>query len=115
MAISFYLQSKKNPAPIYVRIREGVSIDAKAKANFSINPDRFDGGSVKQLKDPRGATAELKKVVAKENEGLISLQKKLDALKNKLSTLLNEKKDFEQINSDWLKDIINPKNEKIAH
>ena len=114
MAISFYLQSKKNPAPIYVRIREGVSIDAKAKTNFSINPDRFDGGSVKQLKDPRGATAELKKVVAKENEGLISLQKKLDALKNKLSTLLNEKKDFEQINSDWLKDIINPKTEKIA-
>lgn len=34
MAISFYLQSKKNPAPIYVRIREGVSIDAKAKQTF---------------------------------------------------------------------------------
>ena len=64
MAISFYLQSKKNPAPIYVRIREGVSIDAKAKTNFSINPERFDGEGIKKLKDPKGATAELKKVVA---------------------------------------------------
>jgi integrase len=114
MAISFFLQSKKNPAPIYVRIREGVSIDAKAKTNYSINPERFDGGSVKQLKDPRGATAAVKAENQKENASLITLQNQLDALKNKISTLLNEKKDFEQINSDWLKDIINPKTEKIA-
>jgi integrase len=114
MAISFYLQSKKNPAPIYVRIREGVSIDAKAKTNFSVNPERFDGGGVKQLKDPRGATAAIKAEIAKENKGLINLQNQLDTFKTKLSTLLNERKDFEQINSDWLKDIINPKTEKIA-
>lgn len=114
MAISFYLQSKKNPAPIYVRIREGVSIDAKAKTNYSINPDMFAAGEVKKVKDPKGATAAIKAEVKKENEGLIKLQNQLNTFKTKLSTLLNERKDFEQINSDWLKDMINPKTEKIA-
>ena len=67
MAISFYLQSKKNPAPIYVRIREGVSIDAKAKTNFSINPERFEKGSVKKVRVPSGAGEVAKAEVQKEN------------------------------------------------
>jgi integrase len=114
MAISFYLQSKKNPASIYVRIREGKGIDAKAKTNFSINPERFEKGSIKKLRVPSGAVAEVKAAVQKENTSLINLEKDLYKLSSELTTLLNERKDFEQINSDWLKDIINPKVEKIA-
>jgi integrase len=114
MAITFYLQSKKNPASIYVRVREGVSIDAKAKTNYSINPDRFDKGSTKKLRVPSGATAEAKAEIQKENSALISLDKDLSNLSSTITTLLNERKDFEQINSDWLKCIINPKTEKIA-
>ena len=114
MAISFYLQSKKNPAPIYVRIREGVSIDAKAKTNFSINPERFDKGSVKKVRVPSGAGEVAKAEVQKENTTLIKLGKDLSNLSSEITTLLNDKKDFEQINSVWLKAIINPKIEKIA-
>ena len=40
--IKFYLQSKKNPAGIYVRLREGRSIDAKTKTNFVINPSDWN-------------------------------------------------------------------------
>lgn len=44
--INFYIQSKKNPAGIYVRLREGRKIDAKAKTNFLINPS--DWNPIKQ-------------------------------------------------------------------
>ena len=114
MAITFYTQSKKNPAPIYVRIREGVLIDAKAKTNLSINPEKFDKGKIKKIKVPSGADAIKKDEVRKDNASLIALQSQIDSLNTKITTLLNHKKDFEQINSDWLKDIINPKNVKIA-
>ena len=40
--IKFYLQSKKNPAGIYVRLREGRNIDAKAKTNFVLNPSDWN-------------------------------------------------------------------------
>jgi len=51
--INFYLQSKNNPAGIYVRLREGVSIDAKAKTKFAINPADWSTtkGQPKNLKD----------------------------------------------------------------
>jgi len=35
--IKFFIQSKRNPAGIYVRLKEGRNIDAKAKTKFSIN------------------------------------------------------------------------------
>lgn len=114
MAISFYIQSTKNPASIYVRIREGKGIDAKAKTNYSINPVRFDKGIVKKVRVPSGASVELKAEVQKENTSLINLEKDLSKLSSELTTLLNERKDFEIINSNWLKDIINPKVDKIA-
>ena len=114
MAILFYIQSKKNPASIYVRIREGKGIDAKAKTNYSINPERFNKGSIKKFKIPGGANADVKADVQKENASLINLEKDLSKLSSDLTTLLNERKDFEIINSDWLKNIINPKVEKIA-
>lgn len=114
MAITFYLQSKKNPAPIYVRIREGVSVDAKAKTNLSINPERFEKGKIKKVKVSSGASADIKVEIQKENTALISLQSQIDILNTKITSLLNHKKDFEVINSDWLKEVINPKTEKIA-
>ncbi|TDW51583.1 integrase [Flavobacterium sp. 270] len=114
MAITFYLQSIKNPASIYVRIREGRDIDAKAKTNLSINPERFDKGKIKKVKVPNGATAESKAEVQKENSSLINLEKDLAKLSNQITTLLNEREDFEIINSDWLKNVINPKVERMA-
>jgi hypothetical protein len=114
MAILFYLQSKKNPAPIYVRIRQGKEIDAKAKTNYLINPELFENGKIKKYRVPSGADTDTKLEFKKKNNPLIELEKNLSDLSNQLTTLLNNKKDFEIINSDWLKDIINPKIEKIA-
>ncbi len=51
--IHFYLQSKKNPAGIYVRLREGRSIDAKAKTKYAVNPEDWSTskGQLKSMKD----------------------------------------------------------------
>lgn len=108
MSITFYLQSKKNPAPIYVRIREGIEIDAKAKTNLSINPSNFKKGSIKLHKKMPGADANIKKEIQEKNRGLIKLQKELDDLKTSLTDLLNSRKSYETINSKWLNYILNP-------
>ena len=114
MAITFYLQSVKNPAPIYVRIREGKGIDAKAKSNLSVNPDHFKKGKIKLLKSVSGATASLKKEVQEKNSTLNNLQKDLDDLRSRITDLLNNRKEYETINSKWLKSLLNPKKESSA-
>lgn len=114
MAILFYTQSKKNPAPIYVRIRIGKGIDAKAKTNYSIDPEQFINGKTKKVKLMPGADTETKIEIQEKNTILINLDNNLSSLSNQLTNLLNEKQDFEIINSDWLKEVINPKTEKIA-
>ncbi len=91
MAIIFYLQSKKNPAPIYVRIRQGRTVDAKAKTNFSIDPSLWHGGKIKKVKEPAGADADVKKSVNDKNKALILLEKKLADLANHITHLLNDK------------------------
>lgn len=114
MAILFYLQSKKNPAPIYVRVRMGQSIDAKAKTNLLISPEFFDKGKIKKVKVPNGVDADTKIDFQQQNTSLIEIENEMNVLTNKLTNLLNVRKDFEVINSDWLKEVINPREEKIA-
>jgi hypothetical protein len=94
MAINYFLQSKKNPAPIYVRIREYSGIDAKARTKYSINPKLWSTskGQPKNLADE-----EFKKL----HEDLISFKAKLNAR-------LNKRQPNETINTQWLKDYINP-------
>jgi len=91
--INFFLQSKNNPAGIYVRLREGRSIDAKAKTKLAINPlDWSDKkGQPKNLSD-----ANLKKL----NNDLAKLSTDL------LNHYNNSAK--HTINSQWLKEFINP-------
>lgn len=114
MAILFYLQSKKNPAPIYVRIRQGKEIDAKAKTNYFINPEQFEHGKIKKYRVPPGSDTDTKIEIKNKNTPLIELEKNLNDLSNRLTTLLNNKKGFEIINSEWLKEVINPKTDKTA-
>jgi len=107
MAISFYLQSKKNPASLYVRIREGI-IDAKANTNLKVNQEEFNKGQIKYFKSPTGASANIKKEIQDKNNYLIELQDSLSSLKNKLTNLLNNRNSNEQIDSRWLNEVINP-------
>lgn len=115
MAITFYTQSKKNPSNIYVRIREGRDIDAKAKTNFKIDPSIFIKGRVRLVKIPPNVDAMVKKENQELNRKLIELQNKINYLNSYLTNLLNDRKDYETINSKWLKATINPKkdNESI--
>ena len=111
MTIKFFLQSNTNPASIYVRIREGKHIDAKANTGFLVNPDAFNKGDIKLFRINPKATGENKITIQEQNNYLNELQAKLDNLRNHISNLLNNKKDYEIIDSKWLKAVLNPSNE----
>lgn len=92
--IKFLIQSSKNPAKIYVRLREGRSIDLKVATSYLVNPNDWNSskGKVKHTKD--------------ENLRLID-----ERLKNIQSDLLKEyNKNIGEIAFDsfWLKSFLNP-------
>ena len=99
--IKYFIQSKNNPAGIYVRLKEGRSIDAKAKTKFAINHNDWSAtkGQPKNLKD-----ASFKK-----------LHKELTTLSTDLLNHYNNSVGKNAINTQWLKDFINPpqKNDSI--
>jgi site-specific recombinase XerD len=92
--IKFYLQSKKNPAGIYVRLREGKDIDAKAKTKFAINP--FDWSSSKE--QPKNL----------KDEGFKKMASDLLKFKSKLLAHFNNSIEYSTIDSSWLKAFISP-------
>lgn len=107
MNISYYLQGKKEIVSIYVRIRD-TNLDVKTSTKLKVNPKHFKNGVVRQIKNKPNATAEIKKEVSKQNENLIQLQKKLDSIRENITNAYNNIKDYEIINTDWLKRILNP-------
>jgi integrase len=92
--INFFIQGDNNPTGIYVRLREGVSIDAKARTKFAINPTNWSKNKryLKNTKD-----SELKK-----------LDKELQDLKLEILSAFNNSVNDKNINSDWLKSVIDP-------
>lgn len=95
--IKFYLQSKKNPAGIYVRIREGEKVDAKSKTKFVINPNDWS-----QIKQQTKNT---------NDEAFKKLNSDLSDFKSKLLTHYNNSIQNTKIDSNWLKQFINPTEE----
>lgn len=93
MPITFFLQSNKRPAAIYVRFREGRKIDAKARTQFTVNPEHWSAAKGK----------------AKENDNVgKSLNFQLDKFRSRLTDRLNKRAPGEQVTTEWLKDFINP-------
>ncbi|WKK66509.1 site-specific integrase [Lutimonas zeaxanthinifaciens] len=111
MTVTYFTQSKKNPAGIYIRIREGKFVDAKAKTKFIINPDLLVKGVVKFPKNPPNISAQEKLANQELTNSLIILQKGLNDLKIDVTNHLNNRKDYEIINSTWLKNVINPEDD----
>lgn len=111
MTVNFYTQSKKNPAPIYVRVREGKEIDAKANTSLLVNPDEFHKGEVKLYKIPPKANAIKKQSLVNKNNNLNSLQSELNKLKTSLIKVLNNREEYELIDTKWLKGFISPEKE----
>ena len=92
--INYFVQSKNNPAGIYVRLKEGVNIDAKAKTKYAINPNDWSAskGTPKNLKETR-----FKKLHTNLKKFSIDL---LEHYNNSIGKYT--------INTHWLKDFINP-------
>lgn len=99
--IKFFIQSKKNPAGIYIRLREGKDIDAKTKTKYLINADDWSSkkGQPKNLKD----------------EEMKILNNNLEQLRNEVLTKYNSDYAQSTINSLWLKRIISKEVESIPN
>ena len=95
-SINLLLQSKKNPAVIYIRLRDGRTLDIKAKTNYHIDPANWDEAeqrpTKKALKDIDNA----------------NLDTDLATLKNELLKEYNKSKGVRITDTQWLKDFINP-------
>ncbi|MVO09784.1 tyrosine-type recombinase/integrase [Flavobacterium sp. TP390] len=97
--IKFLIQTKNNPANIYVRLIDGRKVDVKTKTNFIINPSEWSAAKQrpKNLKN-----AEFK-----------NLDFELQELKTKLLNYYNNNLD-QEINLQWLKNFFNPQEESIV-
>jgi len=94
MRIKFIIQSKKNPAPIYVRILGANRLDVKARTNWSINP--------KDWSKSKGTLKNLTKTPFKE------LESNLRDFKNDLINEINSLDSIDELNTKWVKNFINP-------
>lgn len=94
--INFLLQSNKNPARIYVRLRDGKEIDVKAKTKYVINPDKWD----KQKQSVNKS--------ARRDIEYLNLDTEIQNLKFELEIQYNSIKGNRVVNKDWLENIINP-------
>ncbi len=92
--IKYYLQSDKKPSGIYVRLREGRTLDAKARTKFLINPNDWD--------EEKG------EVKNKKSDGGKKLHQDLSVFNTNLLIHYNNSVGKCQIDSNWLKDFINP-------
>jgi len=95
-SINLLIQSKKNPAVIYIRLRDGRKIDIKAKTNFVIDPLNWDSEEQRPYK-------RLLKDIDFANLDTDLGTLKTDVLKN-----YNKSKGSVVIDFEWLKNIINP-------
>jgi len=98
--IKFLIQSENDNTNIFVRFINGRTFDIKAKTGYFINSDLWD----KKAGYPRTG---LKDAIKKEKCN--SIQIDLNALKSKIEKAYNDATNKNEINSQWLKDIINPK------
>lgn len=102
MKINFILQSEADPANIYVRFCEGRTFDIKVKTGIVINPKNWTSPKgVPGMPKTNTKDAEYKKQSYEVTE-------KLESLKSKITTAYNKVEDKTLINSNWLKELINP-------
>lgn len=95
-SINLLLQSKKSPAVIYIRLRDGRTLDIKAKTNYHIDPANWNEVEQRPLK-------KLLKVIDFAN-----LDTDLGTLKNDLLKEYNNSKGVKAVDALWLKDFVNP-------
>ena len=95
-SINLLLQSKKSPSVIYIRLRDGRTLDIKAKTNYHIDPANWDVVEQRPLK-------KLLKIIDFAN-----LDTDLATLKNDLLKEYNNSKGNRVVDALWLKEFVNP-------
>jgi integrase len=89
MTINFLVQSKYNPAPIYIRIKEGRTLDVKLKTKFNVDPDYFKKGEALLKKNSKGLDELEKQKNNSFNKNQIKINSELDSIKNTIMTKVN--------------------------
>ena len=102
-SIYLLLQSKKSPAVIYIRLRDGRTLDIKAKTNYHIDPINWDDAEQRPTKK------------ALKDIDIANLDTDLSTLKNDLLKEYNRSKGVKVVNAQWLKDFVNPPQEQEKH
>lgn len=93
--IKVLLKSKNNPSPIYIRLTDGRNVDVMAKTKYNINPSEWSPAKEqpKSLNDIHYS----------------NMNSDLFKLKSDLVKYYDDTKDHVIINTQWLKDFLNPK------
>jgi len=102
-SIYLLLQSKKSPAVVYIRLRDGRTLDIKAKTNYHIDPINWDD------LEQRPTKKALKEI------HIANLDTDLKDLKNDLLKEYNRCKGKKVVDADWLRNFINPPQEQEKH
>ena len=102
-SIYLLLQSKKSPAVIYIRLRDGRTLDIKAKTNYHIDPINWDDAEQRPTKK------------ALKDIHIANLDTDLATLKNDLLKEYNRSKGVKVVDAQWLKDFVNPPQEQEKH
>ena len=94
--ITYFLQSKKNPANIYISFSAGVKQVYKRKTRETVRPDYFAKGMIKNISSE---TAPVLKELADSKSKLLEL-------KSYILKQYRDRQTTEVINGDWLSEII---------
>lgn len=95
-SINLLLQSKKNPAVIYIRLRDGRTLDIKAKTNYHIDPANWDKAEQRPLKR------------LLRDIDFANLDTDLATLKNDLLKEYNISNRAKVVDIEWLNAFLNP-------
>jgi integrase len=107
MAITFFTQSKKEIAPIWIRFRSP-SADAKSRTNLTIDNGRIKNSRVVKYKASSSDNRAKKNLLIQKNLALEVVQAEMTILELRVRTLSNQLKEYEVINSRWLKRAVQP-------
>jgi integrase len=107
MPITFFTQSKKEIAPIWIRFRSP-SADAKSRTNLTIDNSRIKNSKVVKYKSSSSDNRVKKNLIIEKNLALEVVQAEMTALELRVRTLSNQLKEYEVINSKWLKRAVQP-------
>jgi integrase len=108
MALTFYTQSKKDYAPIWVRYRQH-SIDAKARTLLYIETGRLKNNKILKHKMTASSDAHQKMLITEKNKALDFVANQIQLLEIKIVNDINNKKETDIVNSKWLTRAVQPR------